>query len=162
MTRTSISGKLLPTVDALTSNGSSTLLCVIPGEASVRPYTLVISRIYILSITSRINHSGHNEPAMIPVRKEERSNILNIGWFSSAINIVGTPYNAVHFSLCTEANTTRGSKRSSNTAQPPLVMMAIIPSTIPKQWKRGTGRQTRSFSVNFILCPMQYPLLVML
>ena len=35
--------------------------------------------------------TGQSEPAMIPVRRLDISNISNIGWFSSAINIVGTP-----------------------------------------------------------------------
>jgi len=46
---------------------------------------------YILSITSRMSHSGQSEPAMMPVRSDERSNMLNIGWFNSAMNMVGTP-----------------------------------------------------------------------
>ena len=36
---------------------------------------------------------------MIPVRKEERSYLLKFGCSSSAMNIVGTPWTAVHFSV---------------------------------------------------------------
>ncbi len=64
--------------------------CVIPGELSVRPYTLVMV-INILSDTSFISSTGHSEPAMMPVRSDDMSNIGNIGWFNSAMNIVGTP-----------------------------------------------------------------------
>ena len=34
---------------------------------------------------------GQGDPAMIPVRSEVRSNIGNMGWESSAMNMVGTP-----------------------------------------------------------------------
>ena len=63
---------------------------VIPGDDSVSPYTLVMV-IYIFSLTCFISSIGQSEPAMIPVRRQLRSNIENIGWFNSAINIVGTP-----------------------------------------------------------------------
>ncbi len=52
---------------------------------------MVMSRMCISSITRRMISIGQGEPAMIPVRSERRSNILNIGWLSSAMNIVGTP-----------------------------------------------------------------------
>ena len=35
--------------------------------------------------------TGHGEPAMIPVRRLDRSNRWKSGWASSAMNIVGTP-----------------------------------------------------------------------
>ena len=78
------------------------------------------------------------------------------------MNIVGTPYRAVHFSFCTEARTSRGSKLSTITAMAPCVTIAITPSTRPKQWNRGTGRQTRSSAENFCRSPMAKPLLRML
>ena len=43
------------------------------------------------SITRFMTSIGHGEPAMIPVRRLERSNVPNSGWLSSAMNIVGTP-----------------------------------------------------------------------
>jgi len=44
----------------------------------------------------------------------------------------------------------------------PWFRQAMTPRTQPKQWKRGTGRHTRSADVRFSLTPTQYPLLVML
>ena len=41
--------------------------------------------------TRRMTSIGHGEPAMIPVRRLERSNSGKRGWSSSAMNIVGTP-----------------------------------------------------------------------
>ena len=38
-----------------------------------------------------ITSTGQIEPAMIPVRSEERSWSRNVGWFCIAMNIVGTP-----------------------------------------------------------------------
>ena len=42
-----------------------------------------------------ITSTGQSEPAMIPVRSEDRSWSANVGWFCIAMNIVGTPYTAV-------------------------------------------------------------------
>ena len=78
--RTSTPGKTLPTVVARSSGGSSVLLWVMPGEASVRPYTLVISWACIRDITCFMVSMGQGDPAMIPVRSEVRSNIGNMGW----------------------------------------------------------------------------------
>ena len=45
-----------------------------------------------MSLTQRfITSTGQIEPAMIPVRSEERSRSANDGWFCIAMNIVGTP-----------------------------------------------------------------------
>jgi len=52
---------------------------------------MVISEACIRSMTWRIVSMGHGEPAMIPVRSEVRSNSSNMGWASSAMNMVGTP-----------------------------------------------------------------------
>ena len=35
--------------------------------------------------------TGHGDPAMMPVRRLERSKWSKSGWASSAMNIVGTP-----------------------------------------------------------------------
>ena len=88
---TSILGNFLPTVLIFFSKESAALVCVKPGAASVRPYTLVISFMFIFSIASFIVSTGQVEPAIIPVRRELMSNISNIGWFIMPINIVGTP-----------------------------------------------------------------------
>ena len=45
----------------------------------------------ISDTTRRIVSIGHGEPAMIPVRSEERSNSAKRSCSSSAMNIVGTP-----------------------------------------------------------------------
>ena len=58
-------------------DGSSYVVCVIPGDASVSPYTMVISFMFILSTTSSIAEMGQGDPAMIPVLKDEKSNLLN-------------------------------------------------------------------------------------
>ena len=45
-----------------------------------------------MSSTHRfITSTGQIEPAMIPVRSDERSCSANVGWFCIAMNIVGTP-----------------------------------------------------------------------
>ena len=49
------------------------------------------SAIPIRSMTCFITSTGHGEPAMSPVRREDRSNAPKSGWLSSAMNIVGTP-----------------------------------------------------------------------
>ena len=51
---------------------------MLPGDASVNPYTLV-TRMNIFSSTCFISSTGQREPAMMPVRREVRSNMLNIG-----------------------------------------------------------------------------------
>ena len=38
-----------------------------------------------------ITSTGHGEPAITPVRSVRRSYLANSGWFSSAMNMVGTP-----------------------------------------------------------------------
>ncbi len=47
-----------------------------------------------------ITSTGHGEPAITPVRSDDRSKRSNSGWASSAMNIVGTPYSAVQRSAC--------------------------------------------------------------
>ena len=136
-------------------------LCVIPGEASVRPYTLV-TFMNIFSSTCFISSTGQSEPAMIPVRRQERSNMSNIGWFSSAMNIVGTPYRAVQRSLCTEASTSSGSNRSTITSVHPWVRQFMVASTTPKQWNNGTQTHNLSSWVNFMCSPVRNPLFAML
>ena len=52
---------------------------------------MVTSAMCISATTRRMTSIGQGEPAMMPVRKEDRSNDLNSGWPSSAMNMVGTP-----------------------------------------------------------------------
>ena len=42
-------------------------------------------------MTCFITSTGHGEPAMMPVRSDDRSKLAKSGWLSSAMNIVGTP-----------------------------------------------------------------------
>ena len=111
--------------------------------------------IYIFSDTCFISSTGQSEPAMIPVRRQVRSNISNIGWFNSAINIVGTPYTAVHLSLWMEASTTNGSNFSTITSVQPWVRQFIVASTTPKQWNSGTHTQSLSSLVKPMFSPVK-------
>ena len=52
---------------------------------------MVISFMNILSMTSRMAAGGQGLPAMMPVRRLDRSNVAKSGWLSSAMNMVGTP-----------------------------------------------------------------------
>ena len=65
----------------------------------------------------------------------------NIGWFSSAMNIVGTPCSAVQRSLWTDASTFSGSKSSTITMVDPCVMTEQTASTHPKQWNKRHADQ---------------------
>ena len=64
---------------------------MMPGDASVRPYAIVISGRCMSLITRRISGSGQSAPAMTPVRKRRQIVAVNSGCSSSAMNIVGTP-----------------------------------------------------------------------
>ena len=52
---------------------------------------MVTSSMCIRSMTCFMTSIGHGEPAMIPVRSDDRSNSPKRGWLSSAMNMVGTP-----------------------------------------------------------------------
>ncbi len=78
---------------------------------------------------------GQGEPAMMPVRRLLKSNLLKSGCSSSAMNIVGTPWTAVHFSFSMVVMTATGSKYSDgSTRAEPCVMQARFDRTMPKQW----------------------------
>ena len=114
---------------------SSRRTIVDAGDVSVMPKVIVISPIPIAESTRRMTSIGHGEPAMIPVRRLDRSNSEKRGWSSSAMNIVGTPYSAVQRSLATASSVARGSKATSGyTMHAPLTLHARFPNTIPKQW----------------------------
>ena len=90
---------------------------------------------FITVCTFFITSTGHGEPAMIPVRSDEKSNRENSGCSSSAMNMVGTPYSAVQRSSCTASMLATGSNDSAGTTMPaPCVVQARLPSTMPKQW----------------------------
>ncbi len=50
-----------------------------------------ISLAPIRSITCRIVSAGQGDPAMMPVRRLDRSQLSKLGSFSIEMNIVGTP-----------------------------------------------------------------------
>ncbi len=52
---------------------------------------MATSRMCIRLCTCFITSTGHGAPAMMPVRSVERSYVAKSGWFSSAMNMVGTP-----------------------------------------------------------------------
>ena len=82
-----------------------------------------------------ITSTGHGEPAITPVRRLDRSKRSNSGWASSAMNIVGTPYSAVHASASTVSSTWVGSNASDGmTIVAPWVVQPRLPMTMPKQW----------------------------
>ena len=89
-----------------------------------------------MSATTRlITSTGHGEPAMIPVRSEDRSYEPKSARASSAMNIVGTPYSEVQRSSATAASVAAGSKPGAGmTMQAPCEVAARLPITMPKQW----------------------------
>ena len=105
---------------------------------------MVISFMFILSTTSSMVLIGQGDPAMMPVLREEKSNLSNSLLFRMLMNIVGTPYTAVHFSVSMVVMTLMGSNTSTKHIVTPWLMHAITPRTHPKQWNSGTLRQRRS------------------
>jgi hypothetical protein len=96
---------------------------------------MVTSSMCMDDMTCFITSTGHGDPAMIPVRNDDRSKSSKFGRASSAMNMVGTPYRLVHRSACTASSTASGSKPASGiTMHAPCVVHARLPSTIPKQW----------------------------
>ena len=89
-----------------------------------------------ISPTTRfITSTGQGAPAMIPVRRLDRSNSPNRGWASSAMNMVGTPYREVQRSACTAASVASGSNPGAgSTTHAPCEVAARLPITMPKQW----------------------------
>ncbi len=93
------------------------------------------SVIPIRSMTSFMTSTGQGEPAMIPVRRLDRSYPSNPGTASSAMNMVGTPYREVQASASTAASVAAGSKAGAGiTIAAPWLVQARLPITIPKQW----------------------------
>ena len=124
---------------------------------------MVISRRFMRATTFFIVSIGHGEPAMMPVRRRDRSKRSNSGWSSSAMNIVGTPCSAVQRSSDTAASVAPASKTSpGNTIAAPLATQASTASTMPKQWYSGTGMHSRSASLKRIAAATAIALLTML
>ena len=66
----SVCGKGLPTVLTRSPTGSSVVVCVITGEASVRPYAMVSSLQFSCATTLFIRSRGQGLPAIMPVRSD--------------------------------------------------------------------------------------------
>ena len=82
-----------------------------------------------------ITSTGQIEPAITPVRRVERSWSEKVGWLCMAMNIVGTPYSAVHLSSATTRRVVSGSKPGAGiTMVAPWVVHPRLPITMPKQW----------------------------
>src|SRR5215208_3787623 len=77
------------------------------------------------------------------------------------MNIVGTPSTAVHLSSCTACKTFSASKLSTGTIVPSWVTVLSVPSTHPKQWKKGTGIHTLSSGPSSMHSPMWKAFLTM-
>ena len=71
---------------------------------------MVISFMFIFSVTSFITETGHGLPAIMPVLMQEKSVFGKSGCSSRAINIVGTPWKAVIFSSLMHASAGFGEK----------------------------------------------------
>ena len=74
---------------------------------------MVTSSMCMSAWTFFITSTGQGEPAMIPVRRLDRSKSPKRGCSSSAMNIVGTPYSEVQRSASTAARVASGSKPSA-------------------------------------------------
>jgi len=92
----------------------------------------------IFSNTSRMTFTGQGEPAMMPVRTREKSVFSKSGCSSIAMNIVGTPWNAVIGSFRMHSSDTFGEKYGIGLIVVACVIAAVIASTMPKQWNIGT------------------------
>ena len=99
-------------------------------------------------VTWVITSIGQGDPAIIPVRRDEKSVLAKSAWASWAMNIVGTPNRLVQRSAATARSVAPASKAAAGyTMQAPWLVAARLPITMPKQWYSGTGMQTRSCSV---------------
>ena len=116
-----------PTVLTRFSTSSSTAVWVESGAVSVMPHAIVTSSMCICARTWFMTSTGHGAPAMIPVRRLERSNSPMRGCSSSAMNIVGTPYSEVQRSSSTACSVASGSKFApGTTTQAPWVTHARL------------------------------------
>ena len=105
---------------------------------------------------------GQGEPAMMPVRMCEKSVFAKSSCPSIAMNIVGTPWNAVIFSRLMQSRLFFGEKAGIGDMVVPCVIDAVIASTMPKQWNIGTWIIIRSAELKSMRSPMHLPLFTML
>ena len=94
---------------------------------------MVTSDMFISLTTRFITSVGQGAPAMMPVRRWEKSKLAKSGWPRAATNIVGTPYRVVHFSAETAASVVPGSNASAGkTMVAPVATQPSVPMTMPK------------------------------
>ena len=79
-----------------------------------------------------------------------------------AMNIVGTPWQAVIRSRLMASNASLGENAGMGTIVAPWVTAAVIASTMPKQWNMGTWMSSLSAVEKSMQSPMALPLLTML
>ncbi len=83
----------------------------------------------------RITSAGQGAPAIIPVRRLERSNSAKSRCASMSMNIVGTPSTLVQRSRSIVRRVDVASNvRAGSTIAAPWVTHASVPITMPKQW----------------------------
>ena len=79
-----------------------------------------------------------------------------------AMNIVGTPWKHVIFSLFMQSSPFEGEKTGMGLIVTPWVTLAVMASTMPKQWNIGTWIIMRSAVERSMQSPMVLPLLTTL
>ena len=79
-----------------------------------------------------------------------------------AMNMVGTPWKQVTRSFEMQASAGFGEKYGSGSSVPPCVIVAVMASTIPKQWNMGTCSIMRSAVERSMRSPIHLPLFTML
>ena len=99
---------------------------------------------------------------MMPVRIWEKSVFGKSGCSSMAMNMVGTPWNAVIFSWLMQASDDFGLKYGIGHSVVPWVIDAVMASTMPKQWNIGTCTIIRSAVERSMRSPMHLPSLTTL
>ena len=101
---------------------------------------------------------GHGLPAMMPVRIFLNLSASKSGCSKSAINIVGTPWNAVIFSVYMQCSDFLGENAVIGDIALPCVTHAVIARTIPKQWNIGTWIIISSAVERSMQSPIFFPL----
>ncbi len=119
------------------SRSSSACVWHDTGLVSVIPYAIDTSVIPISVMQRFITSTGQGDPAMIPVRRLDRSKVAKSGgWLCIAMNIVGTPYTAVARSSWIAFRVAFGSKPGDGMiiVTPPCEVQPRFAITMPKQW----------------------------
>lgn len=133
----------------------------VTGLVSVMPYAINMPLIPNSASSMFMTAGLTDEPAARPVLTVDIRYRFDLFASTSAMNMVGTPSSAVHFSLCSASRTSGASNWShGNTMVLPWVKVPRNPITRPKQWKSGGGQQTMSEGVNCIASPTKRPLLI--